>query len=383
MLVLGFAACLLLATGCSATPHERNDTGLRGTLLAIGGGLDDDNAPVFQRFVELAAQAARSKRPSAAGAPADQRGPCIVVVTAATGDQDVMATGKVAALQTWWPGLTCTVVRRETPTTATVAAIDGASALFFTGGDQKRIVDRYRPGDTDSPEWLAMQRLLHRGGVIAGSSAGLAMMSDVMFLTGRSAAALGVRPRPAPDSAGDAVTLGPQLGPGMHFVPWLVTDSHFFERDRIGRLVAGLEASQRRLGLGVGEDGCVEIDLATGVVSGIAVSESLLVDIGGMVRDGSARRRCAAIRIRQGTCVSLLDVLQTPPAVAPRPAQAPTPEVVVEEGQHRQLASWRLFARASQGGVWQLALDGWRITAWPNGAGAVAFDIDVDPPPGS
>ena len=268
------------------TEHRTGPPG-RGMLLAIGGGLDDDNAPVFERFLEVA-RGAWGK-------------PQVVVMTAATGDQDVMAAGKFAALQTWSPNpLRCIVVKRETPTADTVAAIDAATALFFTGGDQKRIVERYRPGDAETPEWQAMQRLLLRGGVIAGSSAGLAMMGDTMLLGGTSAEALGV----SENGGGDAPA-GPQIGAGMHFLPHVITDTHFFERNRVGRLVAALEAAGERFGIAVGEDGAVEIDIGLQTATGIAVSEALLVDTGAMTRDGDARRGIVAVRIARGQTVSL------------------------------------------------------------------------------
>jgi cyanophycinase-like exopeptidase len=121
-----------------------------------------------------------------------------------------------------------------------------------------------------------MQRLLQRGGVIAGASAGCAMMGDACC---SPAAARGARHRAgAAYDDGEPVPLGPQLGPGMKFLPWAITDSHFFERDRIGRLVAGLETNGRRLGIGVGEDAAVEVDLATGRLTGVSVGDSLLVD---------------------------------------------------------------------------------------------------------
>lgn len=145
-------ACAALLCGCRlATLHTAADGALpRGTLLLIGGGLDDDNRPVYERFLTLAA----------ANGPAR-----IVIATAATGSQDQEAIDKSEALRTWAPQVQLEVVRRETPTGETVAAIDRATAKFFTGGDQQRIVERYRPHDTASPEWLAMRRLLARGGV--------------------------------------------------------------------------------------------------------------------------------------------------------------------------------------------------------------------------
>ncbi|MFN7020891.1 MAG: cyanophycinase, partial [Phycisphaerales bacterium] len=252
--VLILAAFLRLG-GCAAmetvdSGRSPEPTGLNGYLLIIGGGLDDDNKPVYERMIELArASAGRHGRES----------PLIVIATAASGNQDSAAKGKVQSIGAYCPACRVETIMRETPTDRTVELVDAADAMFFTGGDQKRITTRYLANDQDTPESLAMRRLLERGGVIAGTSAGDAMMSDPMFLTGRSAEALGIRStrtqRGEDDDADDRRPererpLGPQIGKGMNFIPWVITDSHFFERHRFGRLVAALEVSGKRLGLG-------------------------------------------------------------------------------------------------------------------------------------
>jgi cyanophycinase len=367
-------ACAALLCGCrSATLQTAADGALpRGTLLLIGGGLDDDNRPVYERFLTLAA----------ANGPAR-----IVIATAATSSQDQEAIDKSEALRTWAPQVQVQVVRRETPTGETVAAIDLATAMFFTGGDQQRIIDRYRPHDTASPEWLAMRRLLARGGVIAGTSAGDAMMGEVMFLGGGSTTALGIVPRQPRVNPGEEedeespAQLGPRIGPGMRFLPDALADSHFFERYRIGRLVAALEASGRKLGIGVGEDAAVEVDLASGEIRGISVAETLLIDSVHLKRDGLARTGLVARIIGQGDRLRYAEWLArpAPPALAPAGPLRTMP--VVEPGQNRQLAAWRLFRQASvigNPGVRQ-DLDGYAIIAFPAGGGDVAFEIRATP----
>ena len=362
--IASLLALALLGAGCGTAASAEAGTGLRGTLMAIGGSLDDDNKPFYERFAALAA---------AAGPP------CIVIATAASADED--ATARAEVLARWCPAARIEVVQRGTDTATTVATIDGATAMFFAGGDQKRITDRYRPDDKPTPEWEAMMRLLQRGGVIAGNSAGDAMMGEVMFHDGRSVEALGiVVPRRARSGGDDDDTppkLGPQIGPGMHFVPWVVTDSHFFERDRVGRLVAALEASGRRLGIGVGENACVEIDLATGELTGVTVADSLLVDVGNLSRDGLARRNAAALVVRQGARVSLPERLQAQRELPQRPAGDAREVPAAEPGQNRRLASWRLFTRgtAKESGQLRLQFEGWCIEAWPDGGGEVVFDI--------
>jgi hypothetical protein len=82
--------------------------------------------------------------------------------------------------------------------------------------------------------------------------------------------------------------------------------------------------------------------------------------------------------ITRGSSVTLVKHLHGKPApLAPRPAGDPTLVPVVEPGQNRQLASWRLFSQASVAGagVQRLVLDGWYVDAWPAGGGEVVFDV--------
>lgn len=378
------AAVLVAAlAGCGATnTHSTssaagNAAAPRGHLLIIGGGLDDDNKPVYERFLELAS---RGSEP-----------PVIVIATAASGDEPANAKGKTQSIRAYRPDAVIEVIGRETSTEESVAIIDRAHAMFFTGGDQKRITTRYlTPDGRDTPEAAAMRALLRRGGVIAGTSAGDAMMSDPMFFTGRSAEALGIRStrtqRGPDDDADDKrpqPPLGPQIGKGMGFLEWAVTDSHFFERHRFGRLVAALEQSGKGLGIGVGEDAGVEVDLATGEMIGVSVADSLLVDARGVRREGLTRRGVRAKVITQGTRVSLPALLARSPV---EPAHGPPESVeeipVVEPGQNRQLASWRFFTRAQQGGATQfLKLDGYDQRGWSAGGGWSVVEIVPQPAP--
>ena len=353
--------------GCTAQPTR--DAAMQGHLMLVGGGLESDSRFFFDRFLELARA---------------HRAPHVLIATAATGDQDEAATEKIESLRVWAKDVKVSVIRRETTTAETVAQIDSATAMFFTGGDQTRITDRYRPNDQPTPEWEAMRRLLARGGVIAGGSAGDAMMGSVMFFTGRSAQALGIPRKDADPDDAEANKTGPRIGPGMYFLPWAVTDSHFWERDRIGRLAAALEVTRgmggQTIGLGVGEDACVEIDLATGQLVGASPSETLLVDARALVRDGKNLRNGVARCVQQGDRIDAQAWSKTMRALPPRPAGQPREVRVIEPGQSRQLASWQQFRQASVPGSGAIVVryEGWRVIAWPDGNGNAAFDIEVE-----
>jgi cyanophycinase len=390
-------ALLLHTVGCAGENKLRNathtastappagiqmtETGLRGSLLLIGGSLDADDKAVYERFVQLARSAAGNSRPR------------FVMVTAASGDQDEAVRRQITALQTYCDDAFVDIARRETSSEQTLALIDAAHGLLFTGGDQKRITDRYLADGRDKPEARAMRRLLQRGGVIAGNSAGDAMMSDPMFLSGRSGAALGIRAasarRPVASEAQSAASgasgesddrperadpsLGPQIGKGMGFLPWAIADSHFFERERFGRLVAALEASGRRLGLGVDAGACIEIDLATGEAIGLTDAESLLVDIGAIQRDVLVRRNIRTQLIEQGMRVSLADRSRDPVCAASAEPSRIEDVAVEAGGRNRRDASRRFFraAQTCRGTAIRLRLDGYQQIGWSAGPGAV------------
>jgi hypothetical protein len=175
----------------------------------------------------------------------------------------------------------------------------------------------------------------------------------------------------------------------MGFLPWAMTDSHFFERNRIGRLVAALESGGVRLGIGVGEDACVEVDLASRELIGVSVSEALVIDASRLQRHGLTRSGLTARVLHQGERLRVSDWPAPPAATPASPARAAvaagTPGAasaaramrVVDAGQNRQLASWRLFRQASDSASGAVRLDdsGYAITALPAGAGNVRFEV--------
>ncbi len=131
--------------------------------------------------------------------------------------------------------------RAETHDPETLAVLDGAAGVFFTGGDQVRISSQI--GDT--PVEDAIRAIWHRGGAIAGTSAGASVMSDVMLVRGpsRSSARIGEL----------------HMAPGLGMLRDIVIDQHFAERGRIGRLLAAVAHSPRVLGVGIDEDTAIVV----------------------------------------------------------------------------------------------------------------------------
>ena len=132
------------------------------------------------------------------------------------------------------------------------AALAEAAGVFFTGGDQLRIVSQI--GDTRLD---ALVRELHcRGGVVAGTSAGASAQSDTMLVAG---------------SGRESHRIGDlHMVPGLGLIPNVIIDQHFAERGRIGRLLGAVAHNPRMLGIGIDEDTAIvaEADVLTVIGSG-------------------------------------------------------------------------------------------------------------------
>ena len=66
-------------------------------------------------------------------------------------------------------------------------------SVYFTGGDQSKIVAALAPGGVETPLLGAIRAAQAAGGLVAGSSAGAAMMSQPMILGGTSIEVGGAR----------------------------------------------------------------------------------------------------------------------------------------------------------------------------------------------
>jgi cyanophycinase len=160
-----------------------------------------------------------------------------------------------------------------------VATLERLGSCYFTGGDQALIVQALIQDGRPTPALEAIRRCWRAGGLIAGSSAGAAIMSDPMIMSGGSVEAL-VHP-PAPESHDTRLCVGPGLG----FFPHGLVDQHFLQRGRLGRLVAAMRATGWRHGFGIDENTAMVI--ADGRLRVLGETGMVLVDASGATGGGT------------------------------------------------------------------------------------------------
>ncbi len=139
-----------------------------------------------------------------------------------------------------------------------LAALKRADGIFIAGGDQSRYV-RYWRG---TPVAEALDAHVRAGKPLGGTSAGLAMQGE--YLYGAMDGGSQTSPRALADPLGDGNT----IETGFLHIPQLkgvITDTHFSERGRLGRLIAFVAkgealAGHSLIGLGVDEDAAVAVE---------------------------------------------------------------------------------------------------------------------------
>ena len=123
-----------------------------------------------------------------------------------------------------------------------VRLLDGATGVFFSGGDQLRITSQI--GDT--PLMSRVQEIYEAGGVIAGTSAGASAMCETMLVRGSNQESHRI---------GDI-----QMAAGLGLIHDVIIDQHFAERGRMGRLLGCVAQNPRMLGIGIDEDTAIVVD---------------------------------------------------------------------------------------------------------------------------
>jgi cyanophycinase len=123
-----------------------------------------------------------------------------------------------------------------------LAQLKNASGIFFTGGDQNRIMDVL----ADEELYAALRERYGAGVVFGGTSAGTAAMSTPM-MTGEANLKII-----------DGAKVGTRQGLGL--LPNIVLDQHFIVRQRENRLFGLILQNPTLLGIGIDEDMAVLVE---------------------------------------------------------------------------------------------------------------------------
>jgi cyanophycinase len=264
---------LALASAQFASGEEANTTAPnappKGSLVIIGGNLRPGNAPVWERVLQLAGgkDARIAVFASASGYP-EKSGKSLVDRLNSYGAKAFFVPVAVKLVGSDYHAAA------DDPKLAEL--VRSAGGAFFAGGDQSRITSALRHEDGSNTRVLdALWDMYRRGGVIAGTSAGAAIMSSTMF----------GRPRTVLATLKLGVEDGKEITDGLGFIgDDVFVDQHLLVRGRFARMLPAMLAKGYKLGLGVDEDTAMVV-LPNRDVEVIGYKGALVLDLA----DASAR----------------------------------------------------------------------------------------------
>lgn len=250
-LVLAAAVGMWLATSVQAevpssdTPeHPVSSTLTKGSLVIIGGSERFDNLAIWSTIVELAGGRGGKIAviPTASGYPVEYGNDIVRVLNQAGADAFIVPVAlrgfdrdhKEAVAD---PQLT--------------AEVRQSHGVFFVGGEQARIKQVLMDDEGNNTPLLdAIWDVYRHGGVIAGTSAGAAVMSRIMYRNGRSVLA----------TMTQGISMGREVDTGLGFMDpdWFV-DQHCLVRGRFARALVAMQKHGFRYGIGVDEDSAVVV----------------------------------------------------------------------------------------------------------------------------
>ncbi|NER03546.1 MAG: type 1 glutamine amidotransferase-like domain-containing protein, partial [Okeania sp. SIO3C4] len=138
-----------------------------------------------------------------------------------------------------------------------VDPIENAEVVFFAGGDQCQYLRNYRNTEVDK----AVKSVIAKGGAVGGTSAGAMIQSNFVF----NGCSETVTSETALKDPYQDITLDRGLFDWQNF-RGTVIDTHFYERDRMGRLMTFVARllrdgiSDTALGIGIDEDTSLIVD---------------------------------------------------------------------------------------------------------------------------
>lgn len=221
--------CALLLVASSAFAHER---------LIVLGGSDEIPREALMQFSAWS-QGQQGK---------------VLVVPWATEDPDYVRDIERQLAEYSGPGAIATAPTypmSDKTKALFLTELAQATGVFFTGGDQARILETIQDGQIR----LAIARKFESGTPVAGTSAGTAIMSRIAIIG---------EDDPKPDGTPSLI-----LGPGFGFLPpHVIVDQHFIIRKREPRLRYAMSLFPGTIGVGIDEPAGLIVEDGIGKVVG-------------------------------------------------------------------------------------------------------------------
>jgi cyanophycinase len=197
------------------------------TFIAIGGGKSNDS--IIDTFFD----AFKEKKEAS-----------VVVLTVAANETNGMASAYNSMFRkrnVKHVSMIDITGRKDALNSGALKKIEKADAIYFTGGDQLNITSLFGGSPLDN----LLHEKVREGVVIAGTSAGAAMMASTMIKDG--------------DGDNSPQVGAVEISSGLDLIENTVIDTHFAQRGRYGRLLTALAHHPHMICFGIDESTAIVV----------------------------------------------------------------------------------------------------------------------------
>ncbi|MDG4657825.1 cyanophycinase [Ectobacillus antri] len=282
--IISIAACLALLTPLG-TPVKAESNDIRGSLVIVGGAVGATNKAIYEAFIKRAGDGKIGIIPAASGKLRSSK----------DFKKDLQSYGisesKIDILQISDHDFSDTpedesIWEANVNNAAFVDKLKDYTAIWFVGGDQLRITSSLRNDDGSNSKALdAIWDIYKDGAVLGGTSAGAAIMSDVMITGGDSLGALRAG-FVTEETKTDKEYAPVYIEKGLGFFKHGIIDQHLDERSRLLRLAMTAHEYETNkatnFAYGVDEDTAMVVDNKTNTIEVVGRSGLAVVDVSKM-----------------------------------------------------------------------------------------------------
>ncbi len=151
--------------------------------------------------------------------------------------------------------------------------VEDCTGIFLTGGDQLRLCGLL--ADTSLMNRI-VEKAQKREISLAGTSAGAAVMGHHMISGGSSA-----------ESPNRSLV---DMATGLNIIPGVLVDQHFYNRNRLARLLSAISGHPDLLGIGIDEDTCAVFE-NDGMIRVIGKGTVTILDLRDMTYSNQAQAK--------------------------------------------------------------------------------------------
>ncbi|KEZ47291.1 cyanophycinase [Metabacillus indicus] len=284
-------------------PSKQDRGDIKGNLVIAGGALGSTNESVYKSFIDLANGKTDAKFgiiPAASGSLSSSNTFKKDLIRYGVKEENIEILPITVSNYKDTPDNDATQWEKIKNTDEFAAKVKNLDAIWFVGGDQTKITKAlFNADQSESKALTAIWDIYKEGAVLGGTSAGAAIMSDVMLAGGGSLDTLAQGFTDTYDGMQQQEGGPGYLERGLGFFQYGIIDQHFDNKARLGRLIATAyeKGDRNQLSYGIDEDTAMVVRNAEKKIEVVGRAGVTVVDLSEVQTNPAAQSQYKNIQL--------------------------------------------------------------------------------------